>query len=381
MTIDIILYICIYVCGCIIVFDLIFAISIWHNKIVLPKRTVYLKKVLFTYLIINKNKEKHHEKLYNKLIKLLQNDNWLLTYLHAYNSLKEDNILNTELLLEFNVKLFRSLAEKYYDKSNEYKALFCHVVYEIIPESNKIKGNFIDKNKLSKILISFLNSDSVYVRSNAFRAIVKICKNTNSVFYALTILNSKLQLRDSKIFSDYLLEFHGNKNKLISLLLDNLNEFSTESQVMIINYIRLLPRYLPEDKYNYVIYKVLCAPDINGETIIAAIRYFGKYQYERAYYKLLEFVDTDNDRANKFNYAAIAANAIRNYPCKKTIDVLVSKLSSQDWFVRFNSADSLIQLNVDYEKIILNSTDKYAKEILIHRSEVYKLRKREKFAL
>lgn len=380
MTIDIILYMCIYVCGCIIVFDLIFAISVWHNKIVLPKRTVYLKKVVFTYLVIERNNIKYQEKLVTKLSKLLENENWLLTYLYAYNSLKEDNLLNIELLQKFNIMLFRSLAERYYTKNDECKALFSHVVYEIIPASNKIKGSFIDKNKLSRTLISFLNSDSVYVRSNAFRAIVKVCKNANSIFYALAILNSHLQFRDSKIFSDYMLEFNGNINKLISMLLESFYEFSSELQVMIINYLRLLPKSVSQENYYPIIFDILSKPDINGEVVIACIRYFGKYQYKYAYEKLFEFIELD-DETNHFNYAAIATNAIRNYPSQRTIDVLSEKLSSQDWFVRFNSADSLLHLNVDYEQIILNSTDKYAKEILIHRSEVYNLRKREKFVL
>lgn len=150
---------------------------------------------------------------------------------------------------------------------------------------------------------------------------------------------------------------------------------------MIINYFRLLPQNVSQNSYHPIILRVLCNPNINGETIIAAIRYFGTQKYDDAYESLLEYLETDIKHVKEYNFAAVAAKALSNYNTQRTIDSLIKQLANGDWYVRFNSADSLSRLNVDYEAVLQRSDDRFAREILIHRSEIHRLRRGEKFVL
>lgn len=382
MTVDVIIYICLYVCGCIVVFDLLFAANIRNNESILPRRIVYFEKLLERQLTMSRNVNKNNERLIKKLLSRMQSINWLLAYLHAFKNMQkkyDGDIFAIQPLQKFNINLFEKLSEKYAQRNDESKAFFAYIVYEMIPSGEEINSDYRAFNRLVRNLAVLMDSDSVYIWCNTFRAIVKM-GSVKYVFYALILLDGRIHLRNSKFFSDYLVEFKGDIYALNEKLLDSLYEFSPEVQVMIINYLRLLPMSVSQEHSYPVLYRALCDHNIHGETVIAAIRYFGKHRYEQAHEKLFGFLDLDIEHIKKYNYAAIAASSLSSYSSQTTIDALLKQLSSPDWYVRFNCADSLLLLNVDYETVIAKNSDRYAKDIFIHRSEIYHMRKGAKFA-
>lgn len=382
MTVDVIIYICLYVCGCIVVFDLLFAANIRINESILPRRIVYFEKLLERQLTIGRNANKNNERLNRKLLSRMQSIKWLLAYLHAFKNMQkkyDGDILAIQPLQKFNINLFEQLSEKYAQRNDESKAFFAYIVYEMIPSGEEINSDYRAFNRLVRNLAVLMDSDSVYIWCNTFRAIVKM-GSVKYVFYALILLDGRIHLRNSKFFSDYLVEFKGDIYALNEKLLDSLYEFSPEVQVMIINYLRLLPMSVSQEHSYPVIYRALCDRGVHGETVIAAIRYFGKHRYEQAHEKLFGFLDLDIEHIKEYNYAAVAASSLSSYSSQTTIDALLKQLSSPDWYVRFNCADSLLRLNVDYEAVIAKNSDRYAKDIFIHRSEIYHMRKGAKFA-
>lgn len=377
-----VIYICIYVCVCIVLFDVIFAINIWYSDIILPQRTEYLEKQLKEHMKIKRHVIKRDMLLANKLRKRLLNLNWLLAYLHAFRNIEHQIHKDSEELQKlqhFNILLFKQLSEDYSKRSSESQAFFAYIVYSVIPNSNERSSYFKAMHSLAKKLALLIDSPSVYVRNNAFRAIVKTGSEPN-IYYSLILMNEKTELRNSKFLSDYLGEFKGDVNKLNRILLGRFFEFSPPIQVMLVNYLRMLPKSVPQKKYYSILYSALCSERTDNEAIIAIIRYFGKHKYTVAYEKLIELLETASNKTKGYNYAAVAAGALRAYPYKRTIVALIRNLSNQDWFVRYNCAESLLYLNVDYEAIILNSKDQYAKDIMIHRSEVNNLRKGAEFS-
>lgn len=382
MTVDAIIYMCIYVCWCIVVFDLFFAANIQINESVLPRRTAYFEKLLEKQMTMSRNANKNNERLIKKLFSRMQSINWLLAYLHAFKNMQkkyDGDIVAIHPLQKFNINLFERLSEKYAQRNDESKAFFAYIVYEMIPSGEEINSDYRAFNRLVRNLAVLMDSDSVYIWCNIFRAIVKM-GSVKYVFYALTLLDGRIHLRNSKFFSDYLVEFKGDIHALNERLLDSLFEFSPEVQVMIINYLRLLPMSVPQENYFPKIYSALCNRGVHGETVIAAIRYFGKHRYEKAHEKLFEFLDLDIEHIKEYNYAAVSASSLSSYNSQTTIDALLRQLSSPDWYVRFNCADSLLRLDVDYEAVIAKNSDRYAKDIFIHRSEIYHMRKGAKFA-
>ena len=381
MTVDAIIYICLYVCGCIVVFDLFFAANIRISQIVLPRRTAYIEKLLKKQMTVSHSTSTNGGRSIGKLYARMQNINWLLAYLHAFKNVQakySGDIYLIQLLQKFNINLFERLSEEYAKRNDESKALFAYIVYKMIPSGDEFYSDCRAFSRLLRNLAVLMDSDSVYIWCNTFRAIVKM-GSVKYVLYALTLLNGRIHLRISKFFSDYLVEFKGDICALNEKLLDSLFEFSPEIQVLIINYLRLLPMSVPQESSYHVICRALCDRGVHGETVIAAIRYFGKHHYEQAYKKLLEFLEMDIEHTKEFNYAAVAASSLSSYRSQATIDGLLRQLSSPDWYVRFNCADSLLSLDVDYEAVIAKNTDQYAQDIFIHRSEIYYMRKGAKF--
>ncbi len=378
MTVEVIIYSCIYVCCCIILFDLIYLSNAWYCEKVLPGRTAYLEKQIKKYIEDQTDVERI-DKFIKRLHRRLKDLNWIFAYFHASMRIRKEYAKEPVQMLGFanlNITLFKELSVRYKRMKNESKAFFAYIVFELMPNSCEDELYLKIFNDLIKNLISFMHSKSVFVRCNAFRAIVKT-GSVDYVYHSLTVINNNVHLRNGKFFSDYLLEFTGDTDELVNRILKSFFEFSSDMQVAIINYLRLLPPLGLKVRCYPVILKVLCSPKTNGEATIAAIRFFGKHKCDDAYEKLLEFLEVDNEDSMGFNYAAVAAGALRNYGSQRTIDALLKKLSSRDWYVRYNCADSLIYLKVDYEEIVSKSTDPFAKEMIIHRSEVYKLRKGE----
>ena len=65
---------------------------------------------------------------------------------------------------------------------------------------------------------------------------------------------------------------------------------------------------------------------------------------------MLGFV-SDKDPAN-WEYAAIAASALAEYPGEDSVDVLSEAMHSSNWYVRSNSAESLEKLGFRYEDLL-----------------------------
>lgn len=71
-----------------------------------------------------------------------------------------------------------------------------------------------------------------------------------------------------------------------------------------------------------------------------------------------------NETADNREYAAISATSIAAYPSEETENLLKKKLSSRNWYVRYNSAESLSKLGLDYTQLIdvFKGNDRYAGE-------------------
>ncbi|MBR3894322.1 MAG: hypothetical protein IKJ35_04145 [Clostridia bacterium] len=175
----------------------------------------------------------------------------------------------------------------------------------------------------------------------------------------LELVDKQERFVHPKIISDGLLSYGGNPTDLHTRLLADLNHFSPEMQVNLLNYLRFRSGDCCEE-----LLKILADEKTHDEVRFCCIRYFGKYHYEPAYELLAEFADGADRR--RVEYAVVALMALRNYPSDRTMQILYRYIHHPNWYVRYNATESMEVLGVEYQDLvdIFDGQDRYAREML-----------------
>ena len=65
-------------------------------------------------------------------------------------------------------------------------------------------------------------------------------------------------------------------------------------------------------------------------------------------------------------FCLVSLTALRNYPGEDTLALLRKNLKSPNWYIRYNAAESLNALGVDYGEFvdIFDGKDRFSREIL-----------------
>ncbi len=120
-------------------------------------------------------------------------------------------------------------------------------------------------------------------------------------------------------------------------------------------------------------FRIMTDENEDRELRLAAVRYFGRYPWERARGVLIGFaVDKE---VLRWEYAAVAAGALKDYSGEDIISALKSALSSSNWYVRYNAAVSLEAKGLSYAHLmdVMLGNDRYAREMMEYRLEERRL--------
>ena len=254
----------------------------------------------------------------------------------------------------------------------ELRAVFLHLSVVYLKKETMQSAYYayiLSKYKISRycsfdsimdILIQYLKKESLYCRQNAMRALYSF-GNEQNVVDAIKVLDRENVFFHSKILSDGLLQFEGDHDKLIRLFWQSLDSFAVETQVSILNYIRFKSGDWCEQMF-----EILTDANLSCELHFSAIRYFGRYPYQPAYRILLEH--TASPDPLRWNYAAVSASALAAYPGEQTVHTLKKALKSENWYARYNAAQSLEALGLHYDDLldIINGNDRYAREMILY---------------
>ena len=292
---------------------------------------------------------------------------------------KVNNLMAFDETLE---KLYAGNPEKIRNYIGSLAPVFIHLILEY-KRKNKLKVAYllylIKKYEIFRgqksvviadVILEAVQDPSLYCRENALQALYSI-GNVEFVIKALMALDEGPYYHNAKLITDGLLTFSGEKEKLDELLWQTLPRFTTEMQVAILNYFRF-----SSGRHCEAMMKLLTTPQQNDEICYSCIRYFGKYHYEPALQYLLNFVRGENEI--NWEYAAISATSLSAYPSEQTVEVLKGALSSRNWYVRYNAAQSLGALGLDYTDLIdiFEGDDRYAEEMLRYRFDQNKLKEK-----
>ena len=167
-------------------------------------------------------------------------------------------------------------------------------------------------------------------------------------------------LHSNKLLYDGLLKFTGNREELARLLFQSRKEYSDRLLLPVMQYI-----YYFSGDYQSDFLEILQDSGADKELQLEALRYFHKYPYEPARQTVQDFLRYRG--LVDWEYTAVAALTLSQYPGPDTVVCLKEALGDTNWYIRLNSADTLIHgLKIPQVQLydIYNGRDRFAKEIL-----------------
>ncbi len=217
------------------------------------------------------------------------------------------------------------------------------------------------------LLFQLLHDPSIYCRENAMQALYTV-GDCSYVIQALKIIDRENKFYHSKLLTDGLLTFEGSREMLGDALWKEWDRFSVSMQIALLNYFRF-----SSGGYCEPMLRLMNDETCDDELRFCCIRYFGKYRYEAAYRSLLYYADIRNPV--RWEYAAIASSVLSAYPSAESVEVLKANLHHRNWYIRFNSSQSLEKMGLTYLDLIdiLEGEDRYASEILRYRFDIRNL--------
>lgn len=357
-SLETIIYIYLFVSLNIILFNIGCIIARKREESVLEKRALTYYELIKNHLEEKELDPSHMEELQKKLSKVKH----LIAFHEAILKLLKEEEKETQAYLKRYKEAFTYLIQIYMTKESVYKAYFAYLmsVYQICDKK--------DKNYITDNLLEMTKEPSLYTRENAMKALLSF-GNAENVVNALKGIERLGYSYNKKMLADDLLEFKGNHEELIELLIENFEVFTVNAQVGIINYITYKD---VKEKIQTFFYELVKEEDTPKEIKLAIIRFFGRYP-KKEVKELLESYLASED-TNYWEYAAVSAFALRNYESKEVKNTLIDALSHPNWYVRKNAASSLTKMHLTKNDIqrVLSKKDKYAEEILTYELEKQK---------
>ncbi|MGL5152321.1 MAG: HEAT repeat domain-containing protein [Clostridium sp.] len=216
----------------------------------------------------------------------------------------------------------------------------------------------VNKPFINDFLLEVLNSDSLNLKISGLTAIALI-GDEDYFFKGLKIASSKDTYINKKIFINIIGDYMGNRESLFRKLI---SEFNTYSEILKVTIIECFIFF----KYVRVkadILEILNNDEESLEVRLASIRYFMNITYDRAGSEIIKLLKNE-----KFEIRASASKALKNYKSEEGIKLLLLSLKDRNWYVRFNSANTLLDFNLGKNiiDIVEKLNDKYALDILYY---------------
>ena len=266
--------------------------------------------------------------------------------------------------------VFMGLTSTYAKRDTIEQAYFAWLI-----ESLGIDEGRRSFDEIIQFLLLMISKKDVFVRENALKALYAI-GFPDAVLSAWSIMENNEIYHSAKLLTDGLLSFRGDKQALARLLYSRRLEFSDRLVLPVMQFIR----YFSGD-YQEQFLALLDRDNEGKELRLEAIRYLGRYPYEKARPLLQRMIQYEE--YIDWEYAAMSARTLANYPGPDTERALKGGLHARSWYVRLNCAEALVdglQLPLLQLYEIYNGRDRYAREILQYVFEKSEIRN-QKLAL
>lgn len=358
MNVQSLIYIYLAICLCMIVYNLVCILVFKHRDRNSRRRDNSFEKKVKNQILCVEQGQWLTEKDIKYIIRKCSNV-WNLAALdEVITELDADHHLAADSYIQAIWSVFSYLAVKMPDKDDIQQAHFSYIVckYKIVYKA--------PTPIITDCMFQMILSENLYVRENALKVIYSM-GDPDLVTDALFQVFQEGYFHHEKLLVEGLLSFSGDREELMRKLMKKRPECSLSLQLIILNFVRFGSNQFADEMY-----EILKNEKENDELRFSALRYFGKYPDERAYPQICNFAEMR--KARRWEYGAISATVLASYPREHTIRILKQCLSDYNWFVRANAAESLEKFNLGYIELsdILDSRDRYAREILQYRMEL-----------
>ncbi len=356
LDVQLLIYVYMGICVSLLLFNLLYICSDAANKrrSKHPGRSLLdLQKKIRMYDETGQITKKEHKKNQKALshVRRLEHFHW------AVERLMVEMPRETAAYLSACEGDFCYLAMVYQKKDEMQKAYFAKLlgVYGM--------GGSGSYDELKKILVKMTYSPSVYTRENALWVLYR-SGSIEAVVRAFLQMNRNGVFHYGKLLSDGLLSFSGDKKKLAKELWRCRDQLAVDYVLAVMQFIRM-----SQGGYEREFSGLLEEEGADQELKLEALRYFRKYRYDPIYPGLLAIMRGEQDMG--WEYQAVTALTLENYPGEETEEVLKEVLGHPNWYVRYNAAETLAASGAKQESFadVLHGGDRYAKEILQYRLE------------
>ena len=97
------------------------------------------------------------------------------------------------------------------------------------------------------------------------------------------------------------------------------------------------------------------------EIRISAIKYFSIINSKYAQEIIIDIL-----KRGEWEYRAVSAATLSSYKNEESINSLLESITDKNWYVRYNSAISLLHLNQDIINLVFLKGDKYSRDIIFY---------------
>ena len=272
-----------------------------------------------------------HTKHLKKKLRHVEN---LIAFSSALNHVKHEE--NTELFNKYMTMLvqsevFYALAIMYKEKKNEERAYFAYFVSQYPQVANNTEG--INASTID-LMVSYIEASDIYCRANVLKAFCRI-GDMYGIINVLQFFSDNHKFIHHRLLAEDLFNFTGDKEVLALYLWEKYKMWNDNIMLGVITFITMF-----SDKFKTAFFPVLKNQSTNADIRLAVIRYYKEYVYNQAQPELLEYLS----QTENYDFATEAALTLSSYPEHTTTNALMSALQSDNWYVQYNAASSLVAL-------------------------------------
>lgn len=261
--------------------------------------------------------------------------------------------------------VFDHLTYRFNKKDDLHRAYFAYVVRRWCrprPASDTVE----------QALLRYVREGSFYARQNALEALSQV-GSARALAEAIAALERDGEFHSPKLITEAALAFAGDAAELEAELRERIPRFGPQTRAALINFLRMAGLGDPG-----AVLGLLRDEREDLEVRLACIRYFMRVHWEPAEADLLKLAAEDDPAL--WEYAAVSATALANYPGPQAVAVLKGCLSSPSWFVRHNAAKTLYGYGLTLEDLddIVNGPDAYARDMVTYHWELKRVEEEER---
>lgn len=355
--VEVVIYIFLASCVAVLIYGIAYIFADRHKGGKLEKDSRVMREYLLQKIERQKQGEALTEAEQKKLVNRLGRSRYLRAFEIACDEVAGELPEEEWQMCTARLRaIFLKLTDIYEKRDEAEQAYFAYMIRRLEP-------NWVNKDDdaIMQMMERLVVSQSPYVRENALQAIY-LSGSKTAVMSAFEKMNDFEIIHSDKLLTDGLGMFSGDKRELADYMWSRRESLSLCLVLPIMKFIRFSMAGFEE-----VFYELLKNPKEEKELRLEAIRYLRRYPYEPArkyiqnqlrYVELIEW-----------EYGAMAALALSVYPGRDTEQVLKKGLRSHNWYVRINSAQSLVSgLKLANRQLadVYNGNDRYAREILMY---------------